>query len=194
MFESPGTFVDAFLNQTGAERHRVSNGYSTNEHLEVVLGVPGRSTSGPRGSTTRAWSVEQGHSGRRRGFPRFYKGYDHGLVSQEEAAVQRHTLSSFSVTRMAGLAMPTEDVLTQSTLWPEIQKLYGHPYIVQAVAVNKKSTLIATSCRVSSSICANYLCPMHMASVFRLVLLKTPSFCCSGSGTGNALAGWLVTD
>jgi elongator complex protein 2 len=47
--------------------------------------------------------------------------------------------------------LPTEDILSQDTIWPEIQKLYGHPYIVQSVAVNSAKTLVATACRASSA-------------------------------------------
>jgi elongator complex protein 2 len=45
---------------------------------------------------------------------------------------------------------PLEDQLSKNTLWPEIEKLYGHGYEISALAASHDSSLVATACKASS--------------------------------------------
>ena len=45
---------------------------------------------------------------------------------------------------------PREDQLARQTLWPEVEKLYGHGYEISAVAASRDGALVATACRASS--------------------------------------------
>ncbi|KAL6440407.1 hypothetical protein ACFW04_003145 [Cataglyphis niger] len=45
---------------------------------------------------------------------------------------------------------PTEEELAQNTLWPELQKLYGHGYEIFCMAARHDGQLLATACRSTS--------------------------------------------
>ncbi|KAK0100977.1 hypothetical protein ONS96_006209 [Cadophora gregata f. sp. sojae] len=45
---------------------------------------------------------------------------------------------------------PLEDQLSRHTLWPEIEKLYGHGYEISALAASHDGALVATACKATS--------------------------------------------
>lgn len=46
---------------------------------------------------------------------------------------------------------PTEEELMQNTLWPELQKLYGHGYEIFSIAARRDASLLATACKSTST-------------------------------------------
>ncbi|KAH8405971.1 hypothetical protein KR215_001002 [Drosophila sulfurigaster] len=46
---------------------------------------------------------------------------------------------------------PQEETLMQNTLWPELQKLYGHGYELYALAATPDGTMLASTCRASNA-------------------------------------------
>ncbi|KAI5634457.1 elongator complex protein 2 [Phthorimaea operculella] len=44
---------------------------------------------------------------------------------------------------------PTEETLMQNTLWPEVQKLYGHGYEVFSLDASPDGTLVASACKAT---------------------------------------------
>ncbi|EEY14057.1 elongator complex protein [Verticillium alfalfae VaMs.102] len=45
---------------------------------------------------------------------------------------------------------PFEDSLSRHTLWPEVEKLYGHGYEISCLATSHDGKLVASACRASS--------------------------------------------
>ncbi|KAI2470325.1 WD40 repeat-like protein [Annulohypoxylon bovei var. microspora] len=67
--------------------------------------------------------------------------------------LDRDALDPGTTVRRSALEMehpPLEDSLSRHTLWPEIEKLYGHGYEISCLAVSHDGTLVASACKASS--------------------------------------------
>ncbi|GIY60795.1 elongator complex protein 2 [Caerostris extrusa] len=69
------------------------------------------------------------------------------IKEQESRKHPKDRYPEFSYSPMTLTAPPTEETLLQNTLWPETQKLYGHPYEVFTIASNHAGTLVASACK-----------------------------------------------
>lgn len=89
---------------------------------------------------------------------------------------------------------PVEDVLLQHTLWPEIQKLYGHGFELFCMASDHDGSTLATACRASKQEHANIiiwntttwqqvdsLCNAHTLTVTQLAFSKLGTYLLSVS-------------
>ncbi|KAK3378028.1 WD40-repeat-containing domain protein [Podospora didyma] len=66
---------------------------------------------------------------------------------------ERDALDPASMVRKSALAIdhpPFEESLSRHTLWPEVEKLYGHGYEISCLATSHDEKLVASACRASS--------------------------------------------
>ncbi|KAI1076300.1 WD40 repeat-like protein [Whalleya microplaca] len=74
-------------------------------------------------------------------------------VQAANPEADRQALDPGSTVRKSALDFdhpPFEDSLSRHTLWPEVEKLYGHGYEISCLAVSHDGTLIASACKASS--------------------------------------------
>lgn len=82
---------------------------------------------------------------------------DDDAAAAEAAAVNpeqdRSAIDPASIVRRSaldGAHPPLEESLSRHTLWPEVEKLYGHGYEISCLAASHDGRLVASACRASS--------------------------------------------
>uniref|UniRef100_A0A1I8P377 Elongator complex protein 2 n=1 Tax=Stomoxys calcitrans TaxID=35570 RepID=A0A1I8P377_STOCA len=74
--------------------------------------------------------------------------------TEDSTPVERHVKDEYPENYFTPITMdapPQEETLMQNTLWPEVQKLYGHGYEIYALAASSDSHLLASSCKSTNA-------------------------------------------
>ncbi|KAI6714284.1 hypothetical protein JHW43_003231 [Diplocarpon mali] len=74
-------------------------------------------------------------------------------VDDDQEVAQDKSIDPASIVRKSALSLshpPLEDQLSRRTLWPEIEKLYGHGYEISALAASHDGSMVATACKATS--------------------------------------------
>ncbi|XP_014663840.1 PREDICTED: elongator complex protein 2-like [Priapulus caudatus] len=124
-FEAPRNFVENLARLSGVEAQR---------DVENLLNIPEGASVPALGLSNKAV---------------FSAGEK---IVNDELSIQPHPNEQypelyFKPVRL--LEPPSEEDLLQNTLWPEIQKLYGHGYELYSVASNHERTIVASVCKAS---------------------------------------------
>lgn len=135
-----GGFLTPFRIATAAEEKTVrvfegTEGFAqslaslgiANPSTEVIESLPKGATVPPLGLSNRALG----------------KAYDEPEIKTSHEA--QHSVAATLA------ALPTEEELGTSTLWPEIEKIYGHGYELVTLAASHSGDVIATASRASSA-------------------------------------------
>ncbi|CZT06087.1 probable elongator complex protein 2 [Rhynchosporium graminicola] len=80
-------------------------------------------------------------------------GDDEDLPQSQPNSKDRNAPDPASIVRKSTLSLahpPLEDQLSRHTLWPEIEKLYGHGYEISALIASHDGKLVATACKATS--------------------------------------------
>ncbi|KAJ6642507.1 Elongator complex protein 2 [Pseudolycoriella hygida] len=75
------------------------------------------------------------------------------FIENEIPNEQRHIKDEYPENYFSAVTLnepPPEETLMQNTLWPEIQKLYGHGYEIFALAASCDGKFLASSCKSSN--------------------------------------------
>ncbi|KAI4726260.1 WD40 repeat-like protein [Aureobasidium sp. EXF-10728] len=72
------------------------------------------------------------------------------LTPEEEATAEPSEETTITKSTLDLSHPPFEDHLARHTLFPELEKLYGHGYEISCVAASNDGSLVATACRASS--------------------------------------------
>ncbi|KAJ1932377.1 Elongator subunit elp2, partial [Linderina macrospora] len=73
-----------------------------------------------------------------------------GEFETRQTHVEAQAAASLQQQDQTATGVPTEEQLRQHTLWPEQDKLYGHPHEIFSVAATHSGRWIATSCKAAA--------------------------------------------
>jgi elongator complex protein 2 len=143
------TFIGKYRFASGAEEKVVRvfempNTIATSlEHLTQKTGVWERQTSRPVGASLPALGLSN---------KAVFQEDINSLQQDEFYKQQSYMSATSSPTSLVEVQVqpPFEDHLIQHTLWPEIEKLYGHGYEIFRVRCSRDGKLMATSCKAST--------------------------------------------
>uniref|UniRef100_A0A8C2IZN4 Elongator complex protein 2 n=1 Tax=Cyprinus carpio TaxID=7962 RepID=A0A8C2IZN4_CYPCA len=124
VFKAPRNFVESFANISCTP-------------LEKLLG-----SDLPEGASTPALGLSN---------KAVFQGMNplNSLATGEFALSNQYKESYFQPLKLT--EPPTEDDLLQNTLWPEVQKLYGHGFEMFCLASDSERTVVASACKASKS-------------------------------------------
>ncbi|XP_055839454.1 elongator complex protein 2 [Episyrphus balteatus] len=76
------------------------------------------------------------------------------VFSVDESPQQKHVKDEYPENYFVPVTLitpPQEETLMQNTLWPEVQKLYGHGFEIYALASSPDGQVLASSCRATNA-------------------------------------------
>ncbi|KAK7898662.1 hypothetical protein WMY93_019515 [Mugilogobius chulae] len=130
VFQAPRNFVENFANISGSSKEK--------------LLLTGDTANLPEGASTPALGLSN---------KAVFQGDLVHKSSTEEDKFNRvsdqYQESYFHPLNMT--EPPPEDHLLQNTLWPEVQKLYGHGFEMFCLAADRSGTLVASACKATKT-------------------------------------------
>lgn len=76
------------------------------------------------------------------------------VYDDQEEIEEKHVKDMYPENYFVSLNLeepPTEDNLMQNTLWPEVQKLYGHGYEIYCIASSADNKILASACKANNT-------------------------------------------
>ncbi|XP_055920289.1 elongator complex protein 2 [Eupeodes corollae] len=76
------------------------------------------------------------------------------VYTVDESPQQKHVKDEYPENYFVPVSLstpPQEETLMQNTLWPEVQKLYGHGFEIYALAASSDGQILASSCRATNA-------------------------------------------
>ncbi|XP_036372087.1 elongator complex protein 2 [Megalops cyprinoides] len=131
VFRAPRNFVENFCNITGAPPDKL---LASSDAANLPEGASTPALGLSNKAVFQGDLMPQGREEEEEGFnsisDQYQESYFHPLTLTEP---------------------PTEDHLLQNTLWPEVQKLYGHGFEMFCLASNSAKTVVASACKASKA-------------------------------------------